>query len=105
MDRKKLFGVRIKGLRERRGWTQENLAERMDISTNYLSSIERGKENPTLNMLIKFSDALDVEMRELFDFGHEVSPPELRAMLKRFAKELADEDLKLAVKVLRALVR
>lgn len=47
MTPKKLFGVRIKSLRERKGWTQENLAEKMDISPNYLSSIERGKENPT----------------------------------------------------------
>jgi len=45
----------------------------MDISPNYLSSIERGKENPTFDMFIKFSDALNVEMWELFDFGHEVS--------------------------------
>ncbi len=85
---------------------QNALAEKMDISTNYLSSIERGKENPTFDMLMKFSKSLRVEMWELFDFGHEViSPKELRAMLKRFAREISEEKLKLTVKVLRAMTR
>lgn len=43
MDYKELFGVRIRRLRELKGWTQEFLAERLDISRNYLSRIERGK--------------------------------------------------------------
>lgn len=105
MNSKKLFGIRVKSLRENRGWTQEVLAERMDISTHYISSIERGKENPTFDMLIKFSDALKVEMWELFDFGHEASPRELREMLKRFANEIDEKKLKGAVRVLRAMVR
>lgn len=100
-----LFGIKIKNLREGKGWTQENLAGRMDISTNYLSSIERGKENPTFDMLMKFSEGLDVEAWELFDFGHEVSPVELRRMLTGFAKDLDETKLRLAVKVLRAVTR
>ena len=105
MTTKKLFGARIKSLRETKGWTQEYLAGKMDISSNYLSSIERGQENPTFDMLINFSEALTVEMWELFDFGHEVSPKELRGMLQKLSKEMDNEKLKLAVKVLRAMVR
>ncbi len=102
---KMLFGARIKRLRRTKGWTQEYLAEKMDISTNYLSSIERGKENPTFDMLMNFSDNLEVEMWELFDFGYEVSTKELRGILNRFSKELDGENLKLAVRVLRTLAR
>lgn len=105
MTSKKLFGARIKKLRESKGWTQEYLAEKMDISPNYLSSIERGKENPTFDMLMNLSDGLEVEMWELFDFGHEVSRKELREMLNRFAKETDEDKLRFAVKVLRAMVR
>jgi len=105
MTSKKLFGARIKSLRESKGWTQEYLAEKMNISPNYLSSIERGKENPTFDMLMKLSDSLEVEMWELFEFGHEVSRKELKEMLNRFVKETDEEKLKLAVKVMRALVR
>ncbi len=56
-------------------------------------------------MLIKFSDALEVEMWELFDFGHEAGTRELREMMKKFTKEIDEEKLRLAVKVLRAMVR
>ncbi len=102
---KKLFGLRIKHLRDRKGWTQENLAEKMDISSNYLSSMERGKENPTLDMLIKMSKSLQVEMWELFDFGHEVSSKELKVIMKQLATELDKDKLQIAVKILRAVVR
>lgn len=105
MTPKTLFGKRIKHIRESNGWIQENLAEKMDISTNYLSSIERGKENPTFDMLMKLSNALKVEMWELFDFGHEKSLKELRAMLSRFAKDFNEEKLKHAVRILKAISR
>lgn len=105
MTKRELFGTRIKSLREARGWTQEDLAGRMDISSNHLSSIERGKENPTFDTLVKFSDALKVEMWELFDFGHEVSLGELREVMNKFTKEMDEEKLRLAVRVLRAMVR
>lgn len=105
MTPKTLFGKRIKHIRESKGWTQENLAEKMDISTNYLSSIERGKENPTFDLLMKLSDAVEVEMWELFDFGHEKGPKELRAMLIRFAKDFNEEKLKHAVRILRVISR
>lgn len=105
MDRKELFGERMRSLREARNWTQDHLAEEMGISTQYVSGIERGKENPTFDMLVKFADGLGVEMWELFDFGHEATPKELRGMLKGYAADLSDEKLKLAVKLVRAMAR
>lgn len=105
MNYKELFGGRIKNLREAKGWTQEKLAEKMDISSNYLSSMERGKENPTFDMLIRFADALKVEMWEMFDFGHEVGLKELRESLNKLSKEADEDKLRTAVKILRAVVR
>jgi len=102
---KKLFGKRLKSLQENKEWTQEYLAEKIDISSKYLSSIERGKENPTFDMLIKISTALNVDMWELFDFGHEVNPDELRKILSEYANEIDENKLGLAVKVLRAILR
>ncbi len=102
---KKLLGSRIKSIREAKGLTQEGLAEKMDINTVYLSNIERGVANPTLDMLIKLTDALEIEMWELFDFGHEVSQRELQEVLKGFAGELDEEKLRLVVKIVRAMLR
>lgn len=106
MDEKRLIGLRIKGLRRSKKLSQEELAERAETSTNYMSRMERGTENPTLDMLIKISKALEVDMWELFDFKHEVSTNQLKEMLKGFANEIDDDEkLKTAVRVLRVMVR
>ena len=102
---KELFGIRVRSLRRRKNWTQEYLSERMDISSNYLSSIERGQENPTFDMLIKLSDALKADLWELFDCGHEVGKKDLKGILNKFIKEIDEEKLRLAIKILRAMAR
>lgn len=105
VSEKELLGIRLKNLREAKDLTQEGLAEIMDINSKYLSSIERGKENPTLDMFIKFADALDVEMWEIFDFGHEKSLEELKRTMNKFLKETDEEKLKMAFKVFRSVLR
>lgn len=102
---KEQFGRRIKSLRGIKGFTQEELSEKMDISLNYLSSIERGRENPTFDMLIKLSEALGVEMRELFDIEHEVTPERLRKMLNKLAGEVNEDKLKVAVRILEIVAK
>jgi DNA-binding XRE family transcriptional regulator len=78
MNEKELIGLRLKELRKRLMISQEQLAEKAETNPNYVSRMERGTENPTLDMLIKISAALEVEMWELFDrpsdlFGTEPS--------------------------------
>ena len=106
MNRKKQMGLRLKEIRKRKGLSQEALAERADTSPNYLSRMERGTENPTLDMLIKIADALEVELWELFDYQHKTNAKELREILKGIAIEVKDEEiLQTAVRVLRLLTR
>ena len=102
---KELIGKRIQELRKTQRLSQEQVAEKADISPNYLSRIECGKENPTLDMLIKLADTLKVEMWEVFDFGHEVGIKELREAMGKLLKEADEEKLRLAVKILRAVAR
>jgi len=102
---KELIGKRIQKLRKAHRLSQEQVAEKADISPNYLSRIECGKENPTLDMLIKLADAIKVEMWEIFDFGYEVNIKELRETMNRLLKESDEEKIRLAVKILRAVVR
>src|SRR5208283_3285625 len=99
------LGDRIQYLRKQRGWTQEYLSEKLDISLNYLSRVERGKENPTINMLLKIAKVLKVEPWELFDFGHQFETKELREYLKRFTDEIKEEKLMEVLKVIRAITR
>lgn len=54
------LGKRIRESRIKKGYTQQNLAERADIGVVYISEIERGIKIPSLNIFIKILDALDV---------------------------------------------
>src|SRR4030066_711898 len=103
MNTKGLIGRRIQELRKRSGLSQEKVAEKADINPHYLSRIECGKENPTLDMLIKLSNALEVEMWEMFDFGHVAGRRDLKDSLQRFIKTTDEATLRLALKLIRAV--
>lgn len=105
MNEKKLIGRRIKELRRGKGLSQDKLAELAETSPNYLSRMERGTENPTLDMLIKLSNALEVEMWEMFDFGHVAGRKDLKDSIQTFLKIADESTLRLAAKVIRAVSR
>ena len=44
------------------------LAEIVDMNFNYIGQIERGEANVTIHTMHILADALDIEMKELFDF-------------------------------------
>jgi transcriptional regulator with XRE-family HTH domain len=79
MDRKELLGRRIQELRKARKLSQEAVAERAGISTQYVSNIERGKENPTLDMLFTLADTLRADRwcycRKRSSQGHPIFQP------------------------------
>ncbi|MBE6542036.1 MAG: helix-turn-helix transcriptional regulator [Ruminococcaceae bacterium] len=54
------FGKRIKDARKRRGFTQEVLAEKVDMAPTYISDIERGIKTPSLNTLVDLIKELEV---------------------------------------------
>lgn len=60
------LGARIKELREERGLTQEQLAERADRHRAYVGGVERGERNPTLDVIHSIAMGLDVEIADLF---------------------------------------
>lgn len=64
----KSLGTRIKYLRETCGLTQEKLAERTGLSIDYIGKIEVNINKPGLRALIKIANALDIHIKELFDF-------------------------------------
>ncbi len=83
--------------------SQEELAEKMGISPKYLSSIERGKENPTLDTFVKLADSLGIEISEIFNYTGEKSPKELKLFISRLIRSRDGEKLKLAAKMMRAI--
>lgn len=64
----KKLGQRIAGLRRSKELTQEQLAEAVDCSVEFISLVERGVNAPSVAGLEKFAKALKVEVRDLFTF-------------------------------------
>ncbi len=99
------LGGRIKEIRKVRGLTQEGLAEKATISPRYLSRLEVGHQSPSIETVAKLAEALEVELWELFDFGHHGTVKEVRESFRTLIQETDERKLRLAVKVLKALLR
>ncbi|GKS59797.1 hypothetical protein YTPLAS18_33240 [Nitrospira sp.] len=99
------LGRRIKEIRKARRLTQEALAERIALSAQYLSRIESGYQSPSVETLARLADSLEVELWELFQFGDGDTVKELREAVRKVAQEGDEKQLRLALKVLRAVVR
>jgi transcriptional regulator with XRE-family HTH domain len=65
MDMRRMVGRNVKRLREKKGWTQEQFAEISGFSQQYISSLERGRRNPTIITLYELSTALGVNHLDL----------------------------------------
>jgi len=65
-------GNRIKQLRKEMGLSQEKLALKAGIDRTYLAGIEAGKRNATIISLKKVVDALEITMKDFFDFDQNV---------------------------------
>jgi len=65
----KQLGRRISELRRSRKLTQEQLAEAVGRSVEFISLVERGINSPSVASLADFAKALNVEVRDLFTFG------------------------------------
>lgn len=62
------FGTRLKAIRRERESTQEQFAELVGISVDFLSLIERGINAPSFEVLEKIARGLQLPVRDLFDF-------------------------------------
>jgi transcriptional regulator with XRE-family HTH domain len=105
VDIKQMIGARIAELRSQKNMTQEYLAGKMGISSKYLSSIERGKENPTLNTLISLSQALKIDLEEIFSSLQIENASKRKSMVLSLINNADNDQLKLVFKVLSALIQ
>lgn len=70
LDKKRiLIGLNIGYYRRARHMTQIELAEALDISSNYLSQVERGCKTFSLDKLLQLAEVLQVDEKEFLDFS------------------------------------
>ena len=64
-DLAETLALRLRQVRNARGWTQEELAHRVKLSVRYIGQIERCNASPTVSVLGRLADAFGVEAGDL----------------------------------------
>ena len=64
-----LHGKNIKSYRKKLKLTQQELADRLNISLNFMGKIEVAFSKPSLDMLIKIANGLGISVSELCNFN------------------------------------
>lgn len=67
MDIRTRLGTNVRRLRQEKGWSQEDYADRAGIHRTYVSDIERGQRNPTVTVVEKLAKPLGVRPGALLD--------------------------------------
>ena len=93
MDIKKELGEKIKRLRNKKGLTQVQLAEKIDISSRNLSKIELGLSFVKAETLERILESLDVTTEEMFANDHIKSSEELRDGIEQYLNKLKNNNL------------
>lgn len=96
----KKFGQRLKTLRKAYGISQEKFAEKLNLSTNTISTIETGKsfiKYPTLKNICK---ALNIEPEELFKLGEETETEMIKS-ITLLAKTLTPPQQKQLIEIIK----
>lgn len=66
MDIKKEFGQLVRKRRRNLDMSQEELGDKSELNRGYISDIERGKRNPSLEVIDRIAKALDSDLAKLF---------------------------------------
>lgn len=97
-------GERIRRLRKEKGLSQEQLAERSGLHTNYVGQVERGEKNLTLETLEKIVSGLDVSLEELFRFLGPMERRDAMGEIVELLSERSREDQAMVLEVLKTVL-
>jgi len=98
----KIFGARIKELREEQGLTQENLAEKIGVEYQTINRIENGVYFTNYNNLEKLANAFNVPIDELFNYAHLRKKPKLIEEINDFLSKSETNEIEFIYKFIRA---
>jgi transcriptional regulator with XRE-family HTH domain len=66
-DLRETVATNVRRLRNARGWTQEDLADRVGLSARYVGQIERSQASMSITVLGRLADAFSVEAADLVE--------------------------------------
>ena len=98
------FGAHLKSLRDARGWTHQQMAERSTLAIDTISRLERGSFSPSIRTIFKLADGLELSVSTIFA-GFENGARQHRAEMGDLLRSLSPAELDAAARVLRLLVQ
>lgn len=66
MERDFDMNNRIRVLRAEKGWSQAELAERVQVSRNSINAVENGKFDPSLPLAFRIADVFELKIEDVF---------------------------------------
>ena len=99
------IGENIRSYRKKRKWRQEDLAEKVDLSVNYISLLERGEKIPALDTFIDIVNVLrvtsDMVLTDVLDAGYQIKS----TLLADRIAQLSPDDRRDILAVVDTMVR
>jgi transcriptional regulator with XRE-family HTH domain len=106
VDIKRMVGGRIRAARRAKGMSQLALAERSELSADFIGKVERGTTSPSLESLQAIATALNVPLGELFVGELGAGPlPEALIELIQMCRGHPNENIALIVEVARPILQ
>jgi transcriptional regulator with XRE-family HTH domain len=99
-----ILGKNIKRYREKTGLTQETLSEKLDISVQHLSNLERGRSFVTAELLDKIANTFDITFSDLFIDDLPAQTSRQKTQSRRIAAIIDNEILDFHVKIKKRII-
>ncbi len=103
MINKNLIGKKIQEARLRQGYTQEALAEAIEISSNYLSKVERGLNMLNADTLLKIIEVLNMDLSDFQIFHKKIENKE-RKEFEELLSTCKDNEIHLLLEVSKTIL-
>lgn len=101
MDNNYSIGKKIREFRHAKGFTQEELAFRADISSVYLRQIEKEERNPTISTVLKLCDGLTIHPSDLFEEKESLPISSIEEQILAYLSDKSDEQKQIALDLLK----
>jgi len=100
---KQLIGKKIRQKRVEKGFSQEQLSEKIDISPRHMCTIENGNSIPSLETFVKISEVLDIDINLFFNM-ESVKKDKLRTEIYDLIQISSNNELYLIKDVITAIL-
>jgi transcriptional regulator with XRE-family HTH domain len=100
------FGRTLSGIRKLKRLTQGKLSERAGKAAVYISAVETGRINPTLDTILCIAEALEIEPADIFSLAFSSESKEIKTLKKEFdqvIRKLDKTEQQILIKIIRAM--